>query len=457
MLRSAALVALSVALLALPSCSKPPAPNIVLIVVDTLRADRLGAYGSVTGLTPYLDQLAARGTVFANTWAPSSWTCPSVASLFTSRYPSQHHVATYDSVLADEEVSLAEALEPRNYDAAGFSANFRLTRALGYAQGFQEWDADWKGGKIRGSYLRSQVGTWLRKKPHMPALLYLQYMEPHAPYEPPEPFRSKFQRNPQGALNSEVVNDKVLKWQRPTPQEVRFLSSLYSAEVASVDDELRKMMELLDKYGFLSNAIIVITADHGEELNEHKLMGHGRTLYNEAVRIPLIIVASGYAAGRVVQEDVSLMDVAPTLLELAGLPPEPRFEGRSLVPLLSGPSHGAKLAGLFSAESTPPAVSFELPSLGDRYDLRAHTDGIVRKSAKVLIKPGGEAVGYDLAADPRERTPDPASLNGTKTALLDELQRAKSERAKRANAEAQHKPLDDATKEKLRALGYSVH
>jgi arylsulfatase A-like enzyme len=151
------------------------------------------------------------------------------------------------------------------------------------------------------------------------------------------------------------------------------------------------------------------------------------------------------------------MDVAPTLLELAGLPPEPRFEGRSLVPLLSGPSQSAKLVGLFSADTAPPAVSFELPSLGDRFDLRAHTDGIVRQSAKVLITPDGKAVGYDLAADPHERTPDPASLDGRKTALLDELQRAKSERATRANAEAQHKPLDDATKEKLRALGYSVH
>jgi arylsulfatase A-like enzyme len=281
-LRSAALVALCVALLTLPSCSRPTPPNIVLVVVDTLRADRLGAYGSVTGLTPYLDQLAARGTVFANTWAPSSWTCPSVASLFTSRYPSQHHVATFDSVLADEEVSLAEALEPRDYDSAGFSANFRLTRALGYAQGFYEWQADWRSGKIRGSYLRSEVATWLAKKPHMPALLYLQYMEPHAPYEPPEPFRSKFQRNPQGALDSEVVNDKVLNWQHTTPQEVRFLSSLYSAEVASVDDELRKMMELLEKHGFLSNTIIVITADHGEEFNEHQVMGHGTTLYEDA-------------------------------------------------------------------------------------------------------------------------------------------------------------------------------
>jgi arylsulfatase A-like enzyme len=291
----------------------------------------------------------------------------------------------------------------------------------------------------------------------MPALLYLHYMEPHEPYEPPEPFRSKFQRNPQGAFDSVAVNEKMRKWQRVTIREVGFLSSLYSAEVASLDDELHQMMELLEQHGFLSNTIIVITADHGEEFYEHQLMGHGKTLYEDAVRIPLIVVAPGYPAGRVVQEDVSLIDVAPTLLELAGLPPEPRFEGRSLVPLLSSPWQSAARAGPFSAEDAPPAVSFELPSLGSRYDLRRHTDGIVRQTAKVLITPEGDTVGYDLAADPHERAPNPASLDGTKTALLDELLRATRERAARANPEAQHMPLDDATKEKLRALGYSVH
>src|SRR5260221_6793237 len=120
----------------------PPAPNVIVIVVDTLRADRVGGpYGSLRGLTPFLDELAQRGSRFARAYAPTSWTCPSVASLLTSRYPSQHGVTKFDSVLSETEVTVAESLAPRGYHSAGFTANFRLAPDFGYAQGFAFWDA----------------------------------------------------------------------------------------------------------------------------------------------------------------------------------------------------------------------------------------------------------------------------------------------------------------------------
>lgn len=453
MSRSRAFVALLAGLLALPACSRTPPPNIFLVVIDTLRADRLGVYGNQSGLTPFLDQLAARGTVFTNAYAPSSWTCPSVASLFTSRYPSQHRVSDFESVLADDEISLAESLQKLKYNAAGFSANFRLVAELGYAQGFNRWGAENLPGKIRGDYLRGQVKDWLEREHPSPALLFLQFMEPHAPYEPPEPQRARFQI----AGDSEAVravNEKLRQQVRLINPEIRLLLSLYNGEVASVDAEIQQLFAMLEQRGLLSNAIIVITADHGEEFREHGLMGHGKSLYNETIKIPLIIVAPGYTGGRVVDQNVSLVDVAPTLLDLVGLPSQPSFEGRSLKPLLKGPS---RVAALFVGEGAGegPDVIVELPKLSNPYDLRRHTDGLIRKSTKVLINPAGEGTAFDLAADPRERAPNPPGLNGTATALLDDLRRTKSELAKKANAAAQTKPLDDATKEKLRALGYT--
>lgn len=436
-------------------CSRHP-PNVLLIVIDTLRADRLGVYGNPRGLTPFMNELAARGTVFRNAYAPTSWTCPSVASLLTSRYAAQHHVWNFESVLAEEEVSLAEVLGQARYSVAGFTANFRLTQEQGYAQGFQTWGwrAGGQGGKLRGGQLRSWVSTWLASHWRAPAMLYVQYMEPHAPYEPPEPYRGHFQRGAGGPAEAESANRKLVQWDDLSSGEMALLESLYDGEVASVDAELRLLFHELEAAGFLDNAVIVITADHGEEFEEHGLTGHGRQLYNETVRVPLILSAPGYPGGRVVDENVSLIDIAPTLLQLASVPREPRFEGRSLVPLLGQRFVPWWLGAPFETKEEPPDVLLELPEIGGDYDLRRHTEGLIRRSTKLLIANGGEQHVYDLATDPNETAPDSPALNETKLILTAALERSKAARARGANAAAQRHPLDEATKEKLRALGY---
>src|SRR5262245_28474399 len=160
-MRSRAALIVSFALAGI-ACAKARPPNVLVIVIDTLRADRLGVYGNPRGLTPFLDELAGQGTVFVNAYATSSWTVPSVASLLTSRYSSQHHVTQIESRLADEEVTFAEALQPLRYLAGGFSANFRLLQRLGYAQGFHYWRADRKlAGGPAASELRRQALQWL--------------------------------------------------------------------------------------------------------------------------------------------------------------------------------------------------------------------------------------------------------------------------------------------------------
>jgi arylsulfatase A-like enzyme len=460
---------------ALPSCQPRAAkPNVILIVIDTLRADRLGVYGNGRGLTPFLDELAGRGVVFKNAYATSSWTVPSVSSLFTSRFPSQHHMDTYDSKLPDGEVTLAEVLAAADYTTGGVQANFRLNRQLGYAQGFRDWMVLMVPDlKVRGARVRSEALAWLRGErpsepssaqsaggfglgaPTEPLLLYLQYMEPHAPYQPPQPYHDRFVR-PAAGIDEASANAmmRTLNFKAFTPAHVDLLESLYDGEVASVDAELRALFAALEEDGILKNAVIVVTADHGEEFDEHGRMAHGLALYNETIRVPLIIVAPGIRPGTVIDLNVSLIDVAPTILELAGLPPQASFEGHSLVPMITARSAREWLA---AREEPLPDVISELPPNSPKIDLRAHSRALVRGVDKLLIGLHGpqrreEPEVYDLSSDPHETVPLPPT---EKSATLEAALRERTDAlAMRAGVGKEVGFVDDGTKEKLRALGY---
>jgi arylsulfatase A-like enzyme len=459
-----ALVLLLAAVLAACRPARPASPpNVVLIVVDTLRADRLGAYGNPRGLTPFLDQLAARGTRFANTYAASSWTCPSIASLFTSRYPSQHGVVTFEAALNQTEVTLAQRLSEHGYQSAGFSANFRIAQSLGYAKGFGEWKiyfgAEHGPPKERGATLRADTVAWLaaRPDPAQPVLLYLQYMEPHLPYNPPEPFRSQFAAFASGpAAAAANAKAEELDASKLSDQEVVLLESLYDAETAAVDDELRLLFDELERFGILRNAIVVVTADHGEEFKEHGYVSHGLTLFEPAIRVPLILQAPGFQGGTVVEQGVSLVDVAPTILDLAGVPAEPRFVGRSLVPLLTPSSAWERWTARLTARTAAPADLFAelLPTGG--LDLRIHREAYLRLSRKLIVASVGAPELYDLASDPGERRPKTVFEGEPNADLYTALQRAHAALADSPplGPTGAPVPLDDATREKLRALGY---
>ncbi len=444
------------------SCKPSPPPNVLLVVVDTLRADRLGCYGSGAGLTPFLDELARRGTVFRNAYAPSSWTTPSIASLFTSRYPLEHRVNSTDALLDEREITLAERFLAAGYWTAAYEGNFSVSDKRGYGQGFKSWFAQTPGaGKPPGSRLRSRAlsraqATCGRGR-RQSCLLYLQYMEPHAPYEPPE--LAAAPTDP-ATLAAAAANAQLRANQgEVTDEQVKVLASLYDGEVAAVDAELRALFQGLEERGFLSDAVVVVTADHGEEFREHGWMSHGTGLNNEIVRVPLIIVAPGYEKGRVVEENVSSLDVAPTLLDLAGLPPEPRFRGRSLAPLM-GRSWAAGGSGWFASAfgkqtGRGPDVVFELARTGGGFDLRRHTAGIVRGRLKLIETINNQTELYDLAADPGETTPNPPGLAAERSALATALQAATSAHADAAASGDNKVQLDEKTKQHLRALGYA--
>jgi arylsulfatase A-like enzyme len=431
-------------------------PNVVLIVVDTLRADRLGSYGSSKGLTPFLDRLAARGIVFSHAYAPSSWTCPSVASLLTSRYPSQHGVVSFASRLPEDEVTLAERLVParfgaigaflrRDYVAVGFSANFRIMRTLGYAQGFRKWYSYATRRKARAGWLGRRCLRWLDARRAWdrwfprPLLLYLHFMEPHAPYDPPGRNRPPGLRDEDVAEANEHLLTRLAKV--PAADELRRLESLYDGETASLDHELGRLFADFETRGVLRDAVVVVTADHGEEFGEHGVMQHGQTLYDPAIRVPLIVIASGLPAGRVIDANVSLLDVAPTVLDVLRLPAEPHFEGRSLVPLVEDPTRTAD-------------VMVELLQSSPNDRIRRHTAAFVRGTMKLIVGPNPGAELYDLARDPGESAPIPPAEAAVGRDLLSALQQRHADVRTRAVGVAPTVPLDASARERLRALGY---
>jgi arylsulfatase A-like enzyme len=444
--------------------ASPSPPNVLFIVIDTLRADRLGAYGSSRGLTPFLDELAQRGTLFRNAFAASSWTPPSVASLFTSRLPTQHRIVTGQARLADQEITLAEKLAAQGYTTAGFSANLRLTIKLGFAQGFDHWVHHPLGPiKPRGSVLRKESIAWVdgpcaARRP-APCVVYLQYMEPHAPYQAPEPYRSRFARAEASAGEMAAANRKVvrLKLSDISDREAELLEAAYDAEVAAVDAELRLLFAELEQRRFLDDAIILITADHGEEFKDHGSFSHGSSLYNEVVRVPLILLAPGLRGGEVVEDNVSLIDVAPTILDLLHLPPEPAFEGRSLVPLLRARQSpigriGGWLAG--DEQATDDALILLELEYGGWVDRRRHTAGVIDGKAKLLLDQRRQSTEvFDLAADPRELAPRPSS-DPAATNLAEALAERQSKLQKPRPAAGEKGTVDEGVKEKLRALGY---
>src|SRR5262245_46602572 len=403
-------------LLCAVSCrrAEPTRPNVVVIVIDTLRADRLGVEGNSRGLTPFLDELAQRGTRFARAYAQSAWTNPSVASLLTSRYPSQHQVRNFDSKLAEDEVTFAQRLAQGGWVGGGFSAKVQLDGAKGYGRGFEHWERFPETLKLRGGPLGEAALAWLdatwRPTSGRPLLLYLQYMEPHAPYQPPAAFRERFAPGVT-AEEAKRLNDLLLalEWSRLSDADVATLAALYDAEVAAVDAELRRFVGELERRGVLDHALLIVTADHGEEFREHGQLVHGLTLFEPAIHVPLLVIGGGFPAGAVVRRPVALVDVAPAILEAAALAPEPRFEGRSLRALLS-------------PLDVEDEVLSELLSWQETDDWRQHAAALVAGTLKLIVPPYHLRTVrmpevFDLAWDPGEQFPNPPWLEVARMVL----------------------------------------
>lgn len=311
-------------------------PNVLLISLDTLRADRLGSYGYARETSPFMDELAANGTIFSEMSINTHGTPPSHASLFTSLYQETHRVSlggnakdTNRYVLPKHLTTLAEILQSAGYVAVGSTGGSWISRKMQFDQGFTAFnDKNYKGVATRADALVNMVTN--RGKSGKPLFAFLHTYEIHGPYFPPTEYRDMF-----GTYDSDFVPTaanlaRIFQEQLPvTPQDDLFINSQYDAEVRYTDDTLRAMFSRLEKLGFLDNCLVIVTSDHGESLGERGQYSHPSVLYRELAAVPLILAGPKIPAGHVDDRMIATIDIAPTVLDYLDLEIPHSFQGRS--------------------------------------------------------------------------------------------------------------------------------
>ncbi len=397
-----------------------PSPNVLLVSIDTLRADYLGAYGASVP-TPAIDALANGGVVFERAVAQVPITLPSHASLFTAAYPFGHGVRDNGSFrLAAEKRTLTETFRAAGYRTAAFVGSFAIDSRFGLDQGFELYDdfygdtsalEDFAISERRAADVLAPALDWLSRTGEAPWFAFVHLYDVHAPYDPPAPFRE------------------------------RFASDLYRGEVAYVDEALAGFLEKLRSRGRLENTIVVVTSDHGEGLGEHGERTHGMFAYETTLRVPLIFSWEGVLAPRRVASRVRLLDVAPTLLALARLDLLPASQGFSLVPFLEGRKDSTEDESYFEA------LAFNL-NRGF-----APLTGFYRGDLKYVELPIPEI--YDLESDPGETT----NLARERPALVEEMASRldEIEREGATDRDDQNRlAVDEETRRRLQTLGYAT-
>jgi arylsulfatase A-like enzyme len=318
-------------------------PNVLVIAVDTLRADRLGCFGNARGLTPNIDRLASEGVRFASAFSQAPWTLPSFASLFTSLPPQAHgaggNVLDGWTVLDESNDTFAEGFQRAGYDTGAIVNVDFLAPAFGLMQGFDTVDvrfAEDNEHVRRAAPTTDAALAWLARPRAAPFLLLVHYFDAHAEYDPLPEYRARFaepeDRDNRGfrfGTREHVVQSRAGKLAIDAAMMKR-AEALYDGEVAAIDAEIGRLIAHLRASGLDRSTVIVFTADHGEEFLDHGGWEHGHTLYDELLHVPLIVKAPAWTQPRTVDDLVALIDVAPTLCALCGVTGSARFTGRDL-------------------------------------------------------------------------------------------------------------------------------
>jgi arylsulfatase A-like enzyme len=402
--------------------ARPGSPNVLLIVLDTVRADKMSAYGYARPTTPFLERLAREGTLFTHAVATSSWTLPSHASLFTGLHPYQHGAT--DERLDAKHPTLAEAFAGAGYRTAGFTANTIMTqRRTGLDRGFhryedlfhslddaaarttygrrifrlrERWQGfDWPGRKQAPAVTRSFL-RWLDAGSDRPFFVFLNYFDVHAPYKPAREFATKFSALPERLLTRKPFNGRTYSeasFDDATRQDER---DAYDAALGQLDAHLEALFGELQARGLLENTLVVITSDHGESLFEHGAFGHSMHLYREALHVPLLFYWPGHVpASRRDARPVDLTAVPATLLALAGIRSE--FNGQNLVPFDRGAGDPDEGRSVLAELSRNPWAPPEWPNH------RGWLRSLVDAQWHFLVHQGGRVELYDWRNDPSEQ------------------------------------------------------
>lgn len=442
-------------------------PNLVLVTIDTLRADHLSAWGYGRETTPHLSAWLDEGTIFEDAYSPLPLTDPSMTSIMTGLEPIHHGVRHVASRLPESVTTLAEVLGERGWATAAFLSREGLAVDHVLARGFDV--ADFEGGDAtgmtgkraraeraqrRGEQVADAAIGWLEARPAGPFFLWLHLFDPHAFYDPPPPFRDRFGRDA-----VEVRVEGVRAWWGRV-DDVGALHALYDEEILTADHHLDRVVAVLRSQGVFDDTLFVLTSDHGESLAERGFLDHGEWLYQEQVHVPLFMRQPGrIPSGLRVAGAVRLIDLAPTILELLDV------EGADVDALVAA-MDGESLAGVFRGDALAPRRVFiesescprGLGSIGAP-GMECHPPGVEGKLRgvidgrwKLLIRPlrdGRVYELYDLEADPWEEH-DLARTEPERVRALEQLVDARWQ-----TAPALEPTVDAHTMEQLEALGYT--
>ncbi len=422
-------------LLALGGCAgKPvlPGVNLILITIDTLRADHLGCYGYPRIKTPHIDRLAREGVLFSSGFSSVPLTLPSHTTFLTGLFPSHHGVHDNGAyTLADEHATIAEYLSDAGYQTAAIVSSFQLNGRYGIDQGFDHYDDKipreydlydkrlitgpksqnlrFESEQRRAEDITKLTAEWLEKKDDSPFFLWLHYFDPHGVYDPPPPF-------------SLLYDDRT------------YPDSLYDGEITYLDHHIGLLRRLLEDAGLYDNTLIVFTADHGEGLGEHKEWYHDQFIYDATTHVPFIF--GGGAVPEIwpalVTESVRSVDVLPTLVHTIGLKSESEVQGRSLIPVLLGKSDGEQ----------PQYVESYSPT----HNLCVKLFGIRHNGWKYIEAPTPEL--YNIEEDPGETQNIAGRYPDMATEMRELLQPFMPEEEGLPDA------IDFDTRKKLEAIGY---
>ncbi len=423
-------------------------PNILLVTLDTLRADHASCCGYFRATTPRLERLAAEGTLFCHAYCALPTCAPSYASMLTGQYALTHRVVRNGNVLEAEQVTLAERVKRAGYATAAIVASFPLNSRFGLAQGFDLYDdklppesasypiSTFEGLTVSGGFDRradattERAGAWLeRERPHdRPFFLWVHLFDAHAPYNPPPP------------------HDRLFTVAANSPAEERSIAA-YDGEVHFADEYLGHLLDALEAQDLAASTIVVAVSDHGEGLGQHGFADHGLLLYEEAVRVPVVFRWPGHLRpGQNVAAPISLVDLAPTLLDLASVPAQaPAMAGRSLARVLRGEEQPDLARPIFLQRRDYEPGSKGAPEIrGPQYGVRVG-------DYKLIDAPeDGVTELYDLAADPGELQ----NLSAEQPDRTGRLKKLLADWARLARAFSRP---DLATEDiaRLRALGYA--
>jgi choline-sulfatase len=401
--------------------SKAPVSNILLITLDTLRADYLGCYGKDDIETPNLDALAERGTRFANAVVQVPLTTPSHASILTGRYPQGHGIRDVGGFVMEESVpTLAELVKPQGFQTAAFLAASVLHHRFGLNRGFDVYNDEMTSdpdveklpgvvAEVRGDVITARAIEWLENRDRTRRFfLWVHYYDPHFPYDPPSDYRSRYSDDP------------------------------YAGEVAFVDAQVGILLDRIREEGLEGSTLVMVISDHGESLGEHGEETHGVFLYDSTMKVPLMVAGPGVRSNVVEEQLVRSIDLVPTALEFVGLPAPEELDGVSLRPLLE--------------DGLPVRINYSyMETFYPQTQMRwSELFGARTVRWKYVLAPSPEL--YDLQADPAEET----NLIEDYPAEADRLQREiwRINGPPGADREIAYRPLDDSTMRELQSLGY---